>query len=63
VEAIIQEFGETVDQIENHEFEPPAVDHLRERLAGMKTVFGVAICRNCDARFLLQLLPELCSGV
>ncbi len=51
VDAFIREFGETVDLIENHEFEPPSVGQLRERLAGMKTVFAVAICRNCDARF------------
>ncbi len=51
VDAIIGEFGNTVDQIEDHLFEPRDLATLKLREAGMRTVFAVAVCRNCDARF------------
>jgi hypothetical protein len=51
VEDIIREFGETVDQIESHRFDPPHLDTLRLTLPGMTARFAVAVCRNCDARF------------
>jgi hypothetical protein len=51
VAAIIAEFGVVVDQIEDHKFEPRDLATLRTREAGLRTVFAVAVCRNCDARF------------
>jgi len=51
VDEIVQAFAEVVDKIENRQFEPPDADILKQRLPGLRTPFGVAVCRNCDARF------------
>lgn len=51
VETTIREFGETVDKIEDGEFAPPPLTRLKSRSPGMKTIFAVQVCRNCDARF------------
>lgn len=51
VDAIIGEFGTVVDRIEDHRFEPRDLATLKVREPGLRTVFAVAVCRNCDARF------------
>lgn len=51
VEAMINSFGEVVEKIENSEFAPPDVDVLLNKPSGMKSVFAVHMCRNCDVRF------------
>ena len=51
VEETIREFGQTVDEIEEGRFVPPALNKLRSKLPGMKVIFAVHVCRNCDARY------------
>ena len=51
VADIIEKFGETVEKIENSEFEAPPVQILEEKTNGMKSSFGTHVCRNCDVRF------------
>jgi len=51
VKPTIHEFGETVDKIEDGEFAPPPLAKLKSKPAGMKVIFAVQVCRNCDARF------------
>jgi hypothetical protein len=51
VETVVAEFADVVDLIENHRFEPREVTTLRSRQPGLRAVFAVAVCRNCDARF------------
>lgn len=51
VADIIEKFGETVEKIENSEFEAPPVQTLEEKPNGMKSSFGTHVCRNCDIRF------------
>lgn len=51
IDDTIREFGETVDAIENGEFAPPSLQKLRGKPHGMKVIFAVQVCRNCDARF------------
>jgi hypothetical protein len=51
VEAVIREFADVVDQIEDHKFDARDLETLRTRQPGLRTVFAVAVCRNCDARF------------
>lgn len=51
IEDTIHEFGETVDAIENGDFAPPSLQKLRAKPHGMKAIFAVQVCRNCDARF------------
>jgi hypothetical protein len=51
VEAMIGEFGQVVDAIEDHEFAAPSVERLVEKDEGGRGVFATRVCRNCDARF------------
>jgi hypothetical protein len=51
VEETIHDFGSVVDAIEAGHFGPRPVDVLQSRLPGMRTLFAVSVCRNCDARF------------
>lgn len=62
VEETIQDFGETVDRIENNEFQPPPVEHLQAKLPGSRSVFGRRICRRCDARFSCESFREYALG-
>jgi hypothetical protein len=50
VEDTIQEFGVTVDDIEEGRFEPPSVSELEDVVARNET-FATRTCRQCDARF------------
>lgn len=50
VEETIEEFGEVVDDIEDHRFRPPSVRDLRKPVYGSET-FAIYVCRQCDARF------------
>src|SRR6266487_530759 len=47
----IQDFGKTVDAIEDGLFFAPSQDKLQSKVPGTKTIFAVNVCRNCDARF------------
>lgn len=51
VDMQIQNFGETVDKIEDGKFEAPSIEKLREIKSGQKAPFGTAVCRHCDARY------------
>lgn len=62
VEETIQDFGETVDRIENNEFQPPPVERLQAKLPGSRSVFGSRICRRCDARFSCESFREYALG-
>ncbi|WP_319559003.1 hypothetical protein [Marispirochaeta sp.] len=48
---MIEEFGRTVEDIENKRFSAPPVQVLQQKNPGDKAAFAVHICRNCDARF------------
>lgn len=50
VENVVQEFGRTVDAIEDGVYSPPPVKRLREIEVGKRT-FATRVCRNCDVRF------------
>jgi hypothetical protein len=51
VQETIAHFGEVVDKIEAGEFTPPPLERLKKKQPGMKAIFAVQTCRNCDARF------------
>ena len=51
VEETIRDFADTVDCIENHEFDPPPPERLNKLMPGSRSRFGRRICRRCDARF------------
>jgi hypothetical protein len=50
VEETIEEFGRTVDDIEEHKFAPVSIDRLRQTVFQNET-FAFRTCRQCDARF------------
>ncbi len=62
VDAVITEFGSVVDQIEDHRFEPRNLATLRAREPGLRAVFAVAVCRNCDARFSCHSYRDYALG-
>jgi hypothetical protein len=47
----VEEFGETVDKIEDGCFTPVDLITLQARLPGTTRTFASEICRRCDARF------------
>ena len=47
---IINEFGTTVDRIEEQQFHPPSVEELEKKKRKNKT-FAQHVCDNCDGRF------------
>lgn len=51
VSLAIENFARVVDQIENHEFSPPSLIELKERVPGKKSNYLTNMCRNCDVRF------------
>lgn len=51
VQEMIDDFGSTVDAIEEHRFAPPSVDKIKSKLPGQAATFATNVCRNCDARF------------
>lgn len=51
VADMIENFGETVECIENSEFAPPDVKRLESKMPGMKSNFATHVCRNCDVRY------------
>lgn len=63
VDALIAEFGGVVDLIEDHRFEPRDLATLKTRESGLRTVFAVAVCRNCDARFSCASYRDYAVGV
>lgn len=50
VQHTIEEFGGTVDAIEDHHFVPASIDRLRQIVYRNET-FAFRTCRQCDARF------------
>lgn len=53
IDELINNFGETVDEIENSHFQPAALATLKASAGGRnsKENFATRVCRNCDARF------------
>jgi hypothetical protein len=51
VDETIEDFGATVDRIEDGAFEPRDVITLRSRQPGTRGPFASNVCRNCDACF------------
>lgn len=47
----IEDFGRTVDAIEDGHFPPMPPERLDEDFAGKGRSFGNRVCQNCDARF------------
>ena len=58
VATMIENFGNVVEKIEKKEFTAPDVDTLLNKPAGMKNVFAVHVCRNCDVRFSCKSYAE-----
>ena len=58
IESMIEEFGRTVEDIENNRFSAPEVERLFEKGEGERNIFAVRICRNCDARFSCKAFRE-----
>jgi len=58
------DFACIVDCIENHEFSPPAVEFLNNKVPGAQSheQFGTRVCRNCDARFSCNAFREYAMG-
>lgn len=50
IEQTIEDFGDTVDAIEEREFSPVPFERLHERVYRNQT-FAFRVCRQCDARF------------
>jgi radical SAM protein with 4Fe4S-binding SPASM domain len=50
VKKTVDEFGDVVDKIQDHEFSPSPVSRLKKR-EGKRDTFATRVCRNCDARF------------
>ena len=57
VRYTIEEFGRTVDNIEEGCFEPPPPERLQEIVYENKT-FAYRTCRQCDARFSCETYRE-----
>ena len=51
VETMIEDFGRTVESIEEGRFEAPPPSRLKERAEGERNIFAWKTCRNCDIRF------------
>jgi hypothetical protein len=51
VEQTINDFKDTVDNIEEGVFSPASLMKLKEKVPGTRSRFATRICRNCDARF------------
>jgi len=62
VGAVITEFGRVVDQIEDHRFAPRDLATLRAQEPGLRTIFAVDVCRNCDARFSCSSYRDYALG-
>lgn len=60
VAETIADFARIVDCIENHEFAPPDVEVLKDKVPGAQSneQFGTRVCRNCDARFSCDAFRE-----
>lgn len=58
VEETIQEFGETVDDIEEGRFKPPPLSKLEEERGSRAETFATRTCRQCDARFSCESYRE-----
>jgi len=54
----IKDFGAIVDAIEENKFSPPPKSKLEEKVPGSERVFGVHVCRNCDARYSCAAFRE-----
>ena len=50
VQNTVDEFAQTVDAIEDHQFAPATPETLEERNPDGRT-FATRVCRNCDVRF------------
>lgn len=51
VEETIQDFAETIDRIEDGDYDPPPAERLSERQRGKGALFATRVCNNCDARY------------
>jgi len=51
IDEVILQFGEVVDLIEDHRFEPHDVHYLIRPYGSTQKPFGYVVCRNCDGRF------------
>ncbi|MEC3885505.1 PD-(D/E)XK nuclease family protein [Halobacillus sp. HZG1] len=57
VQEHLHSFGEVVDLIEEHRYEPPSVDKIKTKLSDNKT-FIDHVCSNCDIRFSCESYKE-----
>ncbi len=58
IESMIEEFGRTVEEIEDNRFNAPPVEKLFEKEEGERNIFAHKVCRNCDARFSCESFRE-----
>jgi len=57
VQEYLDSFGEVVDMIEEHNYEPPKVEKLKREVAENKS-FVDHVCSNCDIRFSCDSYKE-----
>lgn len=51
INNFLEEFGDTIDKIEERVFTPASLDELRAKQPGKNRDFGSLVCRKCDARY------------
>ncbi|MCA0986576.1 PD-(D/E)XK nuclease family protein [Guptibacillus algicola] len=57
VQEYLDSFGEVVDMIEEHRYEPPTVEKLKREVTENKS-FVDHVCSNCDIRFSCDAFKE-----
>ncbi len=64
IDRTLYAFGETVDKIENGEFDPPPLERLQQNVPGAWTHerFGTRVCCQCDARFSCASYRQYARG-
>ncbi|MFA4911440.1 MAG: PD-(D/E)XK nuclease family protein [Desulfobacteria bacterium] len=63
LDECINDFGITVDKIEDGQFCAPFPAKLKEQMPGRKVHFGTAVCRYCDARFCCNSYRRYVQGM
>lgn len=51
IQNFLNEFGDTIDKIEERIFTPTSTKELKTKQPGSNSDFGSLVCRNCDARY------------
>ena len=60
---MIEEFGKTVEAIEDNCFEAPPVEKLFKKEEGERNIFAHKVCRKCDGFFPVIHSENMCDRV